>query len=641
MQEEEFKVINNVDNLLNSYKENIISDLVQEKLEEITSKENNKEKYDCFKSNIKLVENFLILIFTRTSKCLSELNSIKILGFEISIIKLDILPGEEKSEINISIPLKEPKTITIKNILAQKYFFVDFIKISENKNYFHICVFDQLHIYKIYIKDNKLKYNKIELKKFNEKTKVLYLGECFHNEENLLEIDLLLKPMNNLMILEIRTDETGQKIEEKIYEFKNMNYNTKNIFHKYLKSFCGKFLFIEKETDDKFLIYKDNNDIVIKKLTLDISKNNDNNNYNNNNHFLYTYENDLFLLSELPKENIEQNEYIILGIFNLFYNKEKDVYESKLMQKIIIKNEGRNKDYLININIDKDISIQTKETLFYIQLGKFSSVEKVYKLNTNAQDLQISKIICSKFQQWFILLSSLKENLYLSKLLKDDCNYVEKLCIKNYENNKELPIEENVDKKNNDKIMQDYEKNNYENKNEEKEKYSQEKLEGIISHINEHIDKIINEKIEQNKEKFESIKQQYANKFEMLEQDILAQKKENELLEKKLDEILNRIGELDDANKENIINNENIFNNDINNLKILTELFKNKNNFNKNDMNNNFQFMRRMNLMKSMNPFNFIGGENMFNNQIQMNDPRMPHFFNNGFMNQVNCFNKK
>ena len=256
LQESEIKVINNSINLLPTYKTNIIPELLQDKLEPIIPKENNQGRGDRFISNIKLIENFIIIISTKTSKNLSELNSIKILGFEISIIKLNLNPGEEKQEINITIPLKEPKVITNKNLSVQKYFFSDFIKVSENKSYFHICVFDQLHIYKIYIKDNQLKYNKIELKKFNEKTKILYLGECFNKDENMVEIDLLLKPLNNLMVLEINADDNKmQKIEEKIYEFKNIQnneYNNKNIFHKYLRSFCGKFLFTEKETDKKY-----------------------------------------------------------------------------------------------------------------------------------------------------------------------------------------------------------------------------------------------------------------------------------------------------------------------------------------------------------------------------------------------------
>ena len=635
LQESEIKVINNSINLLPTYKTNIIPELLQDKLEPIIPKENNQGRGDRFISNIKLIENFIIIISTKTSKNLSELNSIKILGFEISIIKLNLNPGEEKQEINITIPLKEPKVITNKNLSVQKYFFSDFIKVSENKSYFHICVFDQLHIYKIYIKDNQLKYNKIELKKFNEKTKILYLGECFNKDENMVEIDLLLKPLNNLMVLEINADDNKmQKIEEKIYEFKNIQnneYNNKNIFHKYLRSFCGKFLFTEKETDKKYLIYRDNNDMVIKQVNMDnLEKNNSgNNNYIN---FLYTFEKELYLLAELPKENEDEDRYIILGIFNLIYNEEKDIYESILTQKILINNEGRNNSYFININMDNDISIQTSESLTYIQLGKNSSVEKIYKINTNAKELQISKINCVKFDQWLILLSFIKEDIYVSKLKKDDLNYVEKICILNYEGKQNVKDNEKVDNENEIK-EQDVDNNNKINNeqdiiNSKDEKYSNEILGTITIKLNNYIDKIINDRIEQNKERIESIKKDYEHKFELIEQDILAQKKENEKLEKSLDEILNRVGELDGSNKDNIINNENIINNDNNNLKNL------------NEMNNFYPFMRRLNTMKMMYPYNFFGAENMLKNQMAMNDPRFAQFLQNGFMNQGNIFHK-
>ena len=642
LQESEIQVINNSSNLLQTYKTNIIPELRKDKLEQIIQKENNQGKSDRFISNIKLIENFIIIISTKISKNLSELNSIKILGFEISIIKLNLNPGEEKQEINITIPLKEPKVITNKNLSVQKYFFSDFIKVSENKSYFHICVFDQLHIYKIYIKDNQLKYNKIELKKFNEKTKILYLGECFNKDENMVEIDLLLKPLNNLMVLEINADDNKmQKIEEKIYEFKNIQnieYNNKNIFHKYLRSFCGKFLFTEKETDKKYLIYRDNNDMVIKHVNLDIlEKNNSgNNNYIN---FLYTFEKELYLLAELPKENEDEDRYIILGIFNLIYNEEKDIYESILTQKILINNEGRNNSYFININMDNDISIQTSESLTYIQLGKNSSVEKIYKINTNAKELQISKINCVKFDQWLILLSFIKEDIYVSKLKKDDLNYVEKISILNYEGKENMKDNEKVDKENEIK-EQDVDNNNKINNeqdiiNSKDEKYSNEILGTITIKLNNYIDKIINDRIEQNYLKIESIKQEYENKLELIEQDILAQKKENEKLEKSLDEILNKIGELDGSNKENIITNENIINNDLNNMKNWNEMLKTKN-----EMNNFLPFIRRFNTMKMMYPYNFFGAENMLKNQMAMNDPRFAQFLQNGFMNQGNIFHK-
>ena len=639
IQDKEIKIINNSDILQSTYKTNIIPELLKDKLEKIIQKENNQDKNDRLISNIKLIENFIIIISTKISRNLSEANSIKILGFEISIIKLDLNPGEKQEEINISLPLKEHKVITNKNLLVQKYFFSDFIKVSETKNYFHICVFDQLHIYKIYIKDNQIKYNKIELKKFNEKTKILYVGECFKEKENAIEIDLLLKPMNNLMVLEIPTDDKNQKINEKTFELK---YNDKNIFHKYLRSFCGKFLFTEKESDKKYLIYRENDDMNIKPVEFDLKKNNDDNNIEANNcyiHFLYTLENNLYLLAELPKENEEENGYIILGIFNLFYNQDKDVYESKLIQKILINHEGRNKDYFININMDRDISIQTNDSLIFIQLGKNSSVENIYTLNTNAKELQISKIILAKYEQKFILLSFIKENIFISKLLKNDSNDLEKNCILNFEKNEKiLKEEDNQANENIEKVIDNCDKINKEQKTE---KNSEETLEKILSKLNNHIDKIINDRIEQNNEKLEPIKQEYEDKFEMIKQDILAQKKENEKLEKRLDEILIRIGELDGSNKENIINNESNIINDINNLKNINEYFKTKNNFQKNEINNFFPFMRQFNTMKMMYPFNFLGNENIFKNQMAMNDPRLSQLLSNGFMNKGNFFHKK
>ena len=626
LQEQEIKVINNFSTLMPTYKTNILPELLQDKLEQIIPKENTNEKNDRFICNIKLIENYIIIISAKTSKNLSEINSIKILGFEVSVIKLNLNSNEEKSEINISIPLKEPKVFTNKNFLVQKYFFSDFIKISEEKNYFHICVFDQLHIFKIYIKDNQLKYNKIELKKFNEKSKVLYLGEYYNKKENILEIDLLIKPMNNILILEINTDEKSQKVDEKIYEFSNMKYNNKNVFHKYLRSFCGKFLFTEKETDKKYLIYRNNDDIIIKPVNLNEPN-------NNSLLFLYTHENNLYLITEIPKENENEECYLNLGIFNLYYDEEKDAYEPKLIQKVMIKNEAGNKNYSISINMDKDISIQIADYIIYIQFGKNNSVEKAYKLNTNAKQLQISKSFCVKYDQWFIILSLLGENIYVSKITIDDSNYVENNCVLNYE--EEKPIS------NGDNSIKEENKENKEINNNED---SSKKLKEILTHLNDFIDKTINcinDRIEQNNEKFDTIKQEYEKKFELIEQDIQVQKKENEILEKRLDEILSRICELNGSssdNKDSINSDSNSIDNDINSLKNINEMFKTKSTFPQNEKVNFFPFMNGFNAMRMMNPFNFMRSENMFNNKMMMNDPRIAQIFANSLMNQANSY---
>ena len=246
----------------------------------------------------------------------------------------------------------------------------------------------------------------------------------------------------------------------------------------------------------------------------------------------------------------------------------------------------------------------------------------------------------AKFEQKFILLSFIKENVFISKLEKNESNDIERNCIINYEQEEKPVNDEGVNqlKKENEKLIDNYNKINNE---KEIEKYSDEALERILTNLNNNIDKIIIDRIEQNNEKLEPIKQEYETKFEMIKQDILTQKKENEKLEKRLDEILIRIGELDGSNKENIINNESNIINDINNLKNINEYFKTKNNFQKNEINNFFPFMRQFNTMKMMYPFNFLGNENVFKNQMSMNDPRITQLLSNGFMNKGNYFHKK
>ena len=638
-QDDDIKVINSINTISSlSYKTNTLPELLKEKLEQIMPNENN---YDRCISQIKLIENFIIIITSKISKNIPEPNSIKVLGYEISIIKIALNPGEEKTQINISLPLKEPKIIASKHFIVNKYLFCDFLKISEDKNYFLIHIFEQLHIYKIYVKENQLKYNKVELKKFNEKTKALYLGEYFDKNKNVVEFEFILKPMNNLLILEINLDDKSQKIEEKIYEFENIY---KNIFYKFYKSYCGKFLFTGKEKDKNYLIYRNNGDIVIKNVDLNILNKNDDWNSNFSN-YLFTCENDLYLLLELPKENENEDGFIILGIFNLYYNKDKDMYEAKLIQKILVRNKEGNKDYSIKIIMDKNILIQTGENLLYIQLDENSSVEKIYLLNTNEKEFGISKIFCSKYNQYFILLSTLEKGIFVSKIAIDNCNDIENNFLINNEEKDSLIIKENINeiiKINNNE--QEVEKPK--NENEKDNIYTSDVLKGIISNLDGYIDKIINERFQINNEKLVSLKELYEKKFEMIEEDILAQKKENDKLEKSLDELLNKISELKEPNieRKDSLGSENSVEKGLNSLKNINEMFKTPSSAPKNEINNaNFPpFIKQLNSMRMIYPLNFFGNENMFNNPMMMNNPRIMQIMNNSFMNQANnLFQKK
>ena len=653
--EEEINIINYCENITEEYKINNQQEITRDNMEMLSISQSE----DKFITNIKIKEDFLIFLSTKTSKNLIEINStneknIKIIGFEITIIKLNLKndkDANEKIEININIPLKEPKIVAYKTICNQKYIFYDFIKINEIKNYLHIYTFDQLHIYKIYLKDNQLKYNKIELKKFSEKTKVLYLGEYFKVSENLLEIALLLKPMNNFIFLQIDTEEKCTKITEKKYEFKNAKY--KNLLYKFIRSYCGMFLFSEKETNKKYIIYKKEKDentdeILLKEVQIDLLDSNTKENFF---YYLYNISNKLYFISELPQEKNEENNYnyITLGIFYLTFNDQNDKYNSQIIQKIKIKNEGRIKDYNITINTLKYISIQMNEKLLFIHLDQNSSVDMVNKFSLNLKNLQILTNVFDKSSEWSISLSYIKDKFYLSKFLEEKENCSKGKCILDYKPSKSenisKPIEEKVDqfiqKENenldvNDIIEKVLNKNGLKEKISKAEQSSKDSSNEIKVKIEGYIDNIIKERIEINNEKIEMLKKDYEKRYEMIREDIVSQEKDNENLENEVKELLIRVSKLEkikDNNGEDEKEKEGESN------KILNY----KNVPNKTDFLSYLQFnsLRQFNQMKMMNQFNMMNMEGFYN-QFPFNESMYKQFFqyNKKMMNQGN-FNFK
>ena len=648
--DEEIKVINKCENIAEEYKINFQQEITSSNLVELKAKQTD----DYLISNIKIKEDFIIIISTKLSKKLLENKTfneknINIIGFDIRIIKLNLqMPenNEQKNEININIPLKEPKLVANNNLL-NKYFFYDFIKIDDTKSYLHIYIFGQMHIYKIYQKDNQLKYNKIELKKFNDKTKVLYLGEYFKSDENILEIALLLKPINTFMFLEIDVNEKCPKIVEKKYDCKCQN--AKNILYKFIRSYCGIFLFSEKESDKKYIIYKNKNNENNKEIQIKEVKINTLDNYNN---YFYSISNKLYLISQLPSEKEEENNYnyCVLGIFILFYDEENDIYNSQLIQKIMIKNEGCLKNYSININVLNYISIQIDEMLLFIHLDENSSVDMINKYNLNSKKLQITRIISDKSNEWCLLLSYINSKLYLSKFIDDKEKCSRGKCIINYEtfsndNDKEDEKDEEkeedseTEEKESEKenVKEEIITNNDINNEKEKSLYEKEKdntIYPINQKIEEYINKIVKERVNTNNEKIEAMKKESENKLEMIQKDVYLQEKENEKLEKNVNDILIRIGELhkmnEDEEKENINNKYN----------------KKKSIGFKNDVMNFWQYnnLRQWNQMKMLNQYNLMNNENMFiNSQMSLNPPRTMQLLNQNRnpLNQGNYYFNK
>ena len=613
--EEDIKIINTSENLSEDYTLFFHQEITNNILEEFSI----NQAYEYRTLNIKIKEDFILIISTKISNNKSLTNSydknIIIDGFNIRIINLNLKKEEnncgDKKEINIIIPLKETKLIANNNLF--KYFFYDFIKIDDIKSYFHVYVFGQLHIYKIYKKDNQLKYNKIELKKFNEKTKVLYLGECFKTEENILEIELLLKPMNTFLFIEIDTNEKGSKIIEKEYESKSPK--AKKILNKFIRSYCGSFLFSDKETKKKYIITIEENDaeIQIKKAKINIA--------DDSFYYLYSISNKLYLISELPPEKLDDinGHYMVLGIFYLFYDEEKDIYNSQLLQKIMIKNIGGIKEHNIIINTMNYISVHIGENLFFIHLNKRSSVDTINKIYLNSSNLQLSNFFSDKSNNCSVLLSSINSKLFLSTFYDNNENSIKVKCIINYdtitcEENEELNEEEKESNNESEKeeIIKNKENNGY-------------NINDLNSKIDDYIDKVIKEKVKINSEKIDELKKEYENKFEIVRHDIILQEKENEKLENSIKDLLKRISEIEkqinngDKNKED---DKEFSNNNINYDKRKTFKFKNDEmNFNQYNNLKLWNQINQINQMKLLNPYYLMKPENLLmNNQMNLND---------------------
>ena len=84
-------------------------------------------------------------------------------------------------------------------------------------------------------------------------------------------------------------------------------------------------------------------------------------------------------------------------------NEENDIYCSKIIQKIMIKNESGIKDYIINVNTQNYFSIHIGEMLYFIHLNERSNVDLVNKINLNSNNLQIFRIISDIIQPLYYL----------------------------------------------------------------------------------------------------------------------------------------------------------------------------------------------------------------------------------------------
>ena len=630
MSEEKLEIINYKKDISEVYKINSL---------EVKSFEQKKLLKEPIKNIIdrKIIDDYIIICYVKIKNeielGMSECKEVILNGFFITIIKSNSEEEKNPEMININIPIKKELKISKKKFYSHRYYFSDFITIDESKNYLIVCLQEQIHIYRIYLKDSLLKYNKISMKAFDKKTNVLYLGSNI--KSNILEIATLLKPKNKFHFISIFTNDVNKKLDEEEYSL-NEKYN--NILSKYKKSSCGKFIFIHKETNQKYIVYKENNKINLKELLSNKiwqNEKSDENKY----YQIFNIENTNYLIAELP----ENNNYVTLGIYDIFLNKEKNEYlDVNLIQKIKIKTEENYKgSKVININSSNKLFICLDNNLYIIHLDKngFAGIINKYILKiSNLELIGYEKIkdLClflnfnkeeigiSKFQDKMLKLIKSGKCKLESKNENEQAQINTNYIIQSDENNeKEENKIENIEPKG--KIEKEiFHKVDAGDKDEEDEDKNEEDYESDMKKM---ITEIINNRIEKHKKNLEKIKKENDKKIKMIQEEIKFQNKEDEKMEQKLNGILKRIKKLQDIIQNN--DNDDGEKEELNNTKFNNKK-NNNNNYNIQNQNLNQNLYNLMNNSQiQYNNYRQINQQQMINQllhnnpQISINDPRI------------------
>ena len=629
---EDVQVFNYLEGLKEEYRINYNEEITKDNILPLSVIESD----DKITTGSTLRNDFIILLSFKVKNKIdlnnSNVNEITLIGFVITIIS----NNKKNQKVDINIPIKE-KNITKKSFSNQNFFFYDFITINETKSYLLVYIFSQLNIFKVYQKDDNLKYIKVKMKNFdnnNKKFKTMYLGSNLEKNKNILIIKLILKPENIFLFIPIDTSDKNEKLEVKQYSIDSKKYN--NILSKFKRSYTDKFLFIEKETNKKYLIYPNdkNNEMIVKELEMNIWENK--NLLGNEFSYLYNIEGKMYVISEIPKEKDNEENYINIGISSVIYNMDKDKYELQLIQKIKIKDDGGEKDF--KFNLSNCFSVNIGEKLFFIQLDQKGCVNAINQFQLNTKNLEISRKNSEKWNENSSFIFYIKNEIFLSNF-KDNFEKLGK-CIIEYRKEEKIiegKIEEKENKKNNE-CLKDNKKGNKQ-KIEEKiilEKYIIDKEDRDEMKIQ--IQEIVDQRIQNNMKRIEKLKNENEKRYKMFEKILKDQNEENKKIEQKCNILAQRIKKLsqkmgacceenveeEDENEMNVnyFKNNNNYSNNYNNNQYHD--YKKSKNQNKTNARNNLQILnfRQVNPQQQiMNQFNNLNTNELYNKKININDP--------------------
>ena len=464
--------------------------------------------------------------------------------------------------------------------------------------------------------------------------------------KNIIEIELLLKPSNNFYFIPINMTEPNKKLEEK--EFILSDKKNNEILNKYIRSNCDTFLFKDKNSNQNYIVTKDENnkEIVIKELII----NNLEKDLIDNLKLIYLFKifDKFFIISDISKSEEEKNEYYTFGIFNLLYVEKNKNYNMELLQKIRISNKEGIKEYNFNMNISNYISINIGQKFYFIHIVQNGIVDmiNIYQIDSK---LNFDKFFFDKSQELTLLIFFLNNDISLSKFI-DEFYKNEKYVQKNKLENKGDKSNENIKKE--EKPL--HEENKINDKTLEKKEIDENNSNMIDSShdfgdvprnsiVNQKIEKIINDRIESNKNKLNKLLKEKEKKIKLIKKDIKEKKKEKEMLKLSHDNILkvlNNLGKLKNENNKYYEEEE------------VEEEFGNKNNYNFNQNYNNIypldinkqynnHLINQINnpQYQTMNSMNYNYPHYSFKNNNQINSQMMNQFYNNRNMKMDNLNN--
>ena len=527
MTDEEIKIVNINNKFREEYKINK-KVLVEEKnLEKLIDNKN----LDKITIMAKIIEKYIIIITVKLRN-INELDNknekdIQMDNFNIIIIKYDS-KNNNKQQININIPIKGEKIISKKIFFSQKFYFFDLIPIDDIKSFFFLYIFDQIHFFKLYQKDEKLKYNKINMKNFNKETNVFYIGSNLIKDKNILEIELLLKPNICFYFIPIDISDSNKKFDE--IEYKLMNDEYTNVFNIFIRSNCDLFLFTDKKDNKNYIISKEDEkkEIILKELN---TSNLDNNLTDElKKIYLFKISDKIYIISEMSSK--EEDKYKLFGIYNIVYNENDNKYNMELLQQIKILNKEGIKEYNFNLNVSNYLSINFGKKLYIIHLDQNCAIDIINIFEIDSK-LLIEKYYFEKSQEITLLILFLNNDIFFSKLIDEfDKNekYEKEEIIHNKKENENINLENNI-------IPNIASTENKEN--------------NINSKINDQIKKIILDRTEFHKKKLDKLVDEKKKKLKNIKNSLKQDKENYKAFKAEYDKISKVIDKLKEKKKEN------------------------------------------------------------------------------------------